>query len=286
MSQPTPQDALQAPGPTPQDEFRERPAGVCCVFFGLKRDLARIAFRINVVLLTNTIRARFLALSMPNGFSKCPYCDLWVPDAAVLMHMATHPGYIDRFLGNTASSSTRPALPSPAPGPAPLPAPPMTGTSPSAPPIPLADRAAPTDLSRVSPGFLGCAGKTLEQVLAWLENRGEAGCLADLLSFGVVRPLGTCGCHSTAPVLRPGTRTSKGKRNPKPIACARCPRCDNKPAVSYEGTPFESERNKLSLLTYLRITCHWLHGTTSSSTGLAEKVFRGIVRVSRSRLSI
>eukprot|EP00959_Pyramimonas_sp_CCMP1952_P409809 8588724-Pyramimonas_sp.AAC.1 len=70
----------------------------------------------------------------------------------------------------------------------------------------------------------------MQQVLTWVDRRGEAGCLADLLSFGIARPFGMCGCHSSGSVLRPGVRSSQSKKHSKPIACARCPRCDNKPS--------------------------------------------------------
>ena len=51
-----------------------------------------------------------------DGFSKCPYCSLWVPTAFQMMHLASHPGYMAAFMG-TSSAAPMPGGPTAAPVP-------------------------------------------------------------------------------------------------------------------------------------------------------------------------
>ena len=216
-----------------------------------------------VILILNSI-VRSRSLMMPNGFSQCPYCNLWVPDSLVMVHMANHPGYLAQFGGAAASGNVPLQAPIPAQpiqqdsalSASPAPVSMIPFNSPQRPEraiLPLHDRQSPTSLHTVSPGFRSCIGKSLEEVLSWISERGEAGCLQDLISLSIVRPLGACGCRNSAPTLRPGSRPSQAKKKPKPIACSRCPRCETRGAVSCERTPFASEKNILSL--YVR--CAW-----------------------------
>ena len=62
--------------------------------------------------------------------------------------------------------------------------------------------------NRTQRGFDSLRGRTYDECRAWLEARGERGLLEDYLAFGIVRPLGTCGCSDEAPVLRAGSRAS------------------------------------------------------------------------------
>eukprot|EP00959_Pyramimonas_sp_CCMP1952_P416693 8729996-Pyramimonas_sp.AAC.1 len=67
----------------------------------------------------------------------------------------------------------------------------------------------------------------LTELLQHLDDPKEAGILQDLLSEGVVRPLGHCGCNASRHTLKPSQRASQAVkgRGHGPIASARCTRC-------------------------------------------------------------
>jgi hypothetical protein len=108
------------------------------------------------------------------------------------------------------------------------------------------------------------------------QRRRAPGLLSDMLSAGVVRPLGNCGCHSSAPALRPAQRPSQSKKEKVPIACSLCPRCDVRRAVSYAGTPFDQGRNRLGLVRTLHLA-HGLQGNQISRAAAEESLFKGTV---------
>ena len=217
------------------------------------------------------------------GFSRCPYCNVWLPDALAVKHIQErHPDVFSQIIGPSSSAqpssaSVVPADPvSPCRPPASRSVLPLPASSQS--PLALQDRSSPGAVASVASGFRGLRGKTLDEVLNWFYQRGEQGLLADLLTYGVLRPLGQCGCHDSQPQLRPGQRPGQGKiGQAHPVACRRCPRCDTRTAVDYEPTPFETEKNKLTLLKEMVILTHWLEGHTAAACGTACKVWRGTV---------
>ena len=98
--------------------------------------------------------------------------------------------------------------------------------------------------------------------------------LNDLLAVRVVAPLGNCGCHSSTPRLKPGTRPPQGeKRAQKEIAAARCHRCGSRNAPDYANTPFESSRNRIGLVSYVLVVAYWLCGVSIKEAATSTKLF-------------
>ena len=42
------------------------------------------------------------------AFAQCPYCSLEVPRDHMMMHLSSHPGYVDAFLGRGSAAAVRP----------------------------------------------------------------------------------------------------------------------------------------------------------------------------------
>ena len=121
-----------------------------------------------------------------------------------------------------------------------------------------------------SPGrpfpFAALRGKSLTDMIVWGRGAGDAGLLGAFLAAGVIRPLGQCGRHPTAPNFVPGTRASQAVKGPKrPIACRRCSRCGNRPGVNYAGTPMDRCRNRSSLESWYVAICHWSSGSLTAA---------------------
>ena len=117
---------------------------------------------------------------------------------------------------------------------------------------------------------------SLPHLIEWIQARGESGILTDLLNATVVRPLGTCGCHPSQPIIRPGTRQSQSVKSSKTlIACGRCPKCRNRTTVDYHGTPMDQTRNKLGLVTYSSVAAYWLAGSSQDRISSELKIYKG-----------
>jgi hypothetical protein len=178
-----------------------------------------------------------------DGFTQCPYCDLWVPHVFQMTHLATHGGDMEALLGKPAGSSPAVAggaavapsvdvrLGTPGSVAAAAPFVPTVAASvaggavASAPEAPRAETQLVASPRPALSGFGALSGKSLPQTLAWMKERAEAGLLTDLLSATVVRPLRACGCHTSQPPLRPSSRPSQAKKGEKAtIACCRCDR--------------------------------------------------------------
>ena len=134
------------------------------------------------------------------GFCQCTYCDLWVPTALQLVHLATHPGYMQALLGQASSSGVQ-GVTGPVIGASPIPS---TGPDRFAiagaavvqqPPNPDAPRAETALLASAAPArtvFGALTGMHLVETLKWMKDRCEKGLLDDCLNANVVRPL-LCG---------------------------------------------------------------------------------------------
>ena len=250
----------------------------------------------------------FSARMSREGFIQCPYCELWVPSALQLVHLSTHPGYMDALLGRSSASPAGAPLgrgmqtqspgsaPQGIPGHSRQPRPSPEAQVPSsaaavsgtaglaaAGPNSAAGGLAPRAESHLVPsppkvlaGFGALTGKSLSECLVWFKARGESGLLLDFLNANVVRPLGACGCNDSQPPLKPSSRPSRAvKGEATPIACARCNRCQARSQVSYIGTPFESSRDKQGLVKLCGCVAHWLEGTSNTRASQEMKMWKG-----------
>ena len=137
-----------------------------------------------------------------DGFTQCPYCDLWVPHVFQMTHLATHGGDMEALLGKPAGSSPAVAggvavaprldvrLGTPGSVAAAAPFVPTVAASvaggavASAPEAPRAETQLVASPRPALSGFGALSGKSLPQTLAWMKERAEAGLLTDLLSRG------------------------------------------------------------------------------------------------------